>query len=942
MGSLSSFEPRQRLDFADTPPELASPGASSLSSRSSPSTEQGWIHRNSTSLPMSSYDKTTGADTPAATGDQNTSQDRPEPSNRASSRQQLPSLHSLFGPPSAIRPLHSPGGRDTPYLAQSPPDRARISPGIGSSSNSYFPTITSPSQPRSTYDSRQDTYSLAYPSGPRSPRQFEPQRSRSDSRPDSESSKWSIHQEASRHEYSLGSQDASFRSPEDRSRTQLPESAQDYYSAQRVVQPNSSAPPTPDSTAVSDGVPTKDGLGPKIWNGTHFLPRFVRASDVPGKGMCYFYDDGSHCRTVIDGELVNAHWGVTKAGKPRKRLAIACITCREKKIKCDPDYPRCVQCEKFGRVCKFKNAPRGGQNTSPSTPPAELDERRKVGGLSRQADIRNPLNETSSPVASRVVIHEPSPEMGYSNKRAKIGTDLYANRRETSSSMDQPMDHSKSPLSAPRPSPNMPRISDDVLHRAWRTDPYVSDPQSISTVLSQFFGHIDNAIVIRFLPEDIFKTWVASTVHRKSPDDMMLLYSTMAIGVTLSGGPKRIAFEYAQVAHYAQKSSETPSLQLVQSRILLALYNVAIAKFQEANELMFSANAAGVCLQLNLELDRSRDTSLTAYPFGMNKACYAESRRRTLWSLFMLERLSPLFPDRATMIHAEDIYIRLPSDSESFEKQVDACMPMFNPYETSLNAVKDKPLDIASYLVEIVDIWSSCQSTIHRLAGRPNASDAEGLRIRSLTKRVDDWHYNLPSRLSFGGANLESAAFSGKVGSFLMMHLLCHHALIQLNRYHLSVGKLSIEYRSSHFQQCRENASSIIDIVGCLDRLLRVRPNILKTPPPVMLVAVTTATDVLTSSGSLGVINDVFEQVRIAKTSVGSTAHIWEHARASQLALDQRLQELNRIRDGSISTDDYRVGNLSGGASSQPRWQIYQPLDQIYPIDMDVVYCSPN
>jgi hypothetical protein len=116
------------------------------------------------------------------------------------------------------------------------------------------------------------------------------------------------------------------------------------------------SPGTPTSSVASEIVLTKDGLGPKIWTGTHFLPRFVRAAEVPGEGMCYFYDDGSHCKTVIDGEAVNAHWGVTKAGKPRKRLAIACVTCREKKIKCDPDYPRCVQCEKFGRVCKFKNA----------------------------------------------------------------------------------------------------------------------------------------------------------------------------------------------------------------------------------------------------------------------------------------------------------------------------------------------------------------------------------------------------------------------------------------------------------------------------------------------------------------------------------------------------------------------------------------------------------
>lgn len=97
-------------------------------------------------------------------------------------------------------------------------------------------------------------------------------------------------------------------------------------------------------------------MGPKIWTGVDFLPQFMHASEVPGEGTCYFYDDGTHCKAVIDGEAVNPYWGVTKAGKPRKRLAIACMTCREKKIKCDPEYPRCVQCEKFGRVCRFKNA----------------------------------------------------------------------------------------------------------------------------------------------------------------------------------------------------------------------------------------------------------------------------------------------------------------------------------------------------------------------------------------------------------------------------------------------------------------------------------------------------------------------------------------------------------------------------------------------------------
>lgn len=86
------------------------------------------------------------------------------------------------------------------------------------------------------------------------------------------------------------------------------------------------------------------------------LPRVVGEQIIPGEGPCWVYEDGSTCKKVIDGEEVNAHWGITKAGKPRKRLAIACTTCREKKIKCDPGDPKCVHCEKCGRECKFTTA----------------------------------------------------------------------------------------------------------------------------------------------------------------------------------------------------------------------------------------------------------------------------------------------------------------------------------------------------------------------------------------------------------------------------------------------------------------------------------------------------------------------------------------------------------------------------------------------------------
>jgi hypothetical protein len=80
--------------------------------------------------------------------------------------------------------------------------------------------------------------------------------------------------------------------------------------------------------------------------------RCIGQREMQGEGLCYIYEDGTYCRAIIDGEPVNPSWGITKAGKPRKRLAQACLTCREKKIKCEPGYPKCHQCAKSQRVCR--------------------------------------------------------------------------------------------------------------------------------------------------------------------------------------------------------------------------------------------------------------------------------------------------------------------------------------------------------------------------------------------------------------------------------------------------------------------------------------------------------------------------------------------------------------------------------------------------------------
>lgn len=509
------------------------------------------------------------------------------------------------------------------------------------------------------------------------------------------------------------------------------------------------------------------------------------------------------------------------------------------------------------------------------------------------------------------------------------------------------LEHSRPQPSLQSPPPMAPRqIPDDVLARAWATDPYRSDPESISTVLTHFFGQVDNTMVMRFFPESVFRSWVSCPPRDKSAEDLMVLYSVLAVGVALSQGPKDIAYEYAQVAQFAQTKTTTACLQLVQARILVAVFHLSASRAREANELISSAAAAAACLGLNHEAEDPRHTpSPVAYPFGMSSVGYREARRRTMWSLFMLERLSTLPLGRPILMHAEDVYIRLPADSESLEKQVEASMPMFDPDESIASKLTDKPTEVTAHLVEMVHIWSMCQAAISRLASRSGPSETDATRARSISRRARDWNSLLPSRLTFGGSNLESAAFSGKVGSFLTMHLLYHHTLIRLNRHHLSAARLSPEARSALRQECRDHASAILDMASCLDRILRVRPTVLSTPPPFMSVAIMTAVDVLTASGPVASINELIQSIRVAKTAVDSMAKVWEHSLPARDAIEQRLQKLVRIYHGQGSRpaspdEGYRVVS-SAEAPDEPRrlhWQMPEPMEKAYPMDMDLVY----
>ena len=77
------------------------------------------------------------------------------------------------------------------------------------------------------------------------------------------------------------------------------------------------------------------------------FPPLIGECDVPGEGPTLFYEDGITRKQA----WVDAHWSLKKALSPRKLLGISCPTCQSRKIRCDLAEPKCGFCSTRSRDC---------------------------------------------------------------------------------------------------------------------------------------------------------------------------------------------------------------------------------------------------------------------------------------------------------------------------------------------------------------------------------------------------------------------------------------------------------------------------------------------------------------------------------------------------------------------------------------------------------------
>jgi hypothetical protein len=489
----------------------------------------------------------------------------------------------------------------------------------------------------------------------------------------------------------------------------------------------------------------------------------------------------------------------------------------------------------------------------------------------------------------------------------------------------------------------------DHLAMQWEQDPHTMDPQVTMHLLDLYFLHAGRATYGMF-PRRQFIAWVESS-REKSQDHLMLLYIVLAIGSLFSADPDKrsLGKRFAAVASYAaEKRFGRFTLQLCQSRLLLALYLFARGKSQEAWDFCGAGLRAISALKLNTEEGvKELAESTPDLDFGFDRWTYEECCRRTFWSGLLMDvsfdatsatvspdlihqqRYNGFFGGTFFVINIEDTYIRLPCPDDMYESSTPCDAPYFDEV-TLTGRISTLPhMGQMAYLCLISALWGDILTFTGRAARRPT-NGYEGHYEAFYTKmyeKLDAWSAMLPPNLRYSTVNLENSVNEGNAGTFVSLHALYHAAIIRLNR-HVRVSAMPSEKLRRNIEYSVHHASNFLSLMLSLASInsqhrlpLHTSSEFLfSTPFPGY--ALMLSIDVLTTAGTFSTLPNLIETVSTATTCIEELASFWASARAQHRAVANRLSQLRNL----AVQEGQGVRNGSYGRF----WKINDSLETIF------------
>ncbi|KAL2155932.1 hypothetical protein VTH82DRAFT_674 [Thermothelomyces myriococcoides] len=479
----------------------------------------------------------------------------------------------------------------------------------------------------------------------------------------------------------------------------------------------------------------------------------------------------------------------TKAGKERKRLPLACIACRRKKIRCSGEKPACKHCLRSRIPCVYKVTAR---KAAPRTDyMAMLDKRLKR--MEERIIKIVPKAEQDALAASvtRAVVKPAIP--GTLPGGGKPTT----KKRGADEAFGADLDHwARAPSRSRLDGPNKPST---IL---------VQEAEE-SKLLLEGGDALPSKEIQEHLAEVFFENIYGQAYHILHKPSFMrklkagtlppvLILSVCAIAARFSNHPKLNTQpnflrgeEWASTARdILTKRYEWPNITILTCLLILGLHEFGTCHGGRSWALGGQAIRMAFALQLHkdLEHDPLRIPGKTQLSF-----IDREIRRRTMWACFLMDRFNSSGTDRPTFIREETLKIPLPIKEKNFQYDLPGPTETLNGQVTE-PVSEDNPnearenMGVAAWMIKAIALWGRIISYLNQ-GGKeldPHPMWSPESEYSKLLKQTEDFINELPESLAYTPENLKVHETDNMANQFLFLHISIQQNILFMNRFAVS------------------------------------------------------------------------------------------------------------------------------------------------------------
>lgn len=340
----------------------------------------------------------------------------------------------------------------------------------------------------------------------------------------------------------------------------------------------------------------------------------------------------------------------------------------------------------------------------------------------------------------------------------------------------------------------------------------------MARVFDSFFAHLYPIPVFSFLHK-------ASLIQRYRAglrDDVLLSAMVGITSLLTDLGPelRENSTRFIDAAEAGILGSfERPSIAKVQALVFIVEHRILAERSAAAFTLISIAVRHSYALRLNYE-----NSSL----------CFLaqESRRRLMWSIFLLDLHLASGLSEFTLCSAESLYIQLPCNETSFELDIEQTT------EPLLPVADHTPSSNCGLIASFIRLYWIRGKILHTtkriVVSRTQDVDAIMSQVLALGKELRDFAASLPPGRQLNEKNLHLRAHTNRMAPYTLLYIWwrqCHCDLyrIALEGLHEAlprqvIRRLDPTFVSACQRECFENANTVVNAFRTVLSLTRQPP----------------------------------------------------------------------------------------------------------------------